>query len=812
MDREGAVRRASEALLGLVVHPAFVEADVERALPLLTEAAARALDVQRASVWLLDDAGGTLRCLDHWDRVRGSHEALDALTTSEFPRYFEALRSGRAIDAGDARRDPRTAELSAYLTQHGIGALLDATIRVEGRVVGVVCHEHVGPPRPWTVEERAVAGSLADQVTTLLLAAQRRRSDRALREIFAATARETGDGFLRALVRHLAQALGFRDTFLALVSGDRQRARVVASWTDGRPGEPMEYALDGTPCAEVAAEGACVYPSGVADRFPRDVMLREQHVESYVAAPLADSRGEAMGLLIATHDRPLTGDTKHILDVFRVFADRAAAELDRQRTTQALHASEERYRHFVESSVASILRLELHPGLPLSLPLEEQVEWLLAHADVAECNDAFAAMVGRPRAEVEGRPTRTLSPDTDAQRGGARQLLEQLRSGHGTREIEFPLSDGTRRVLATGLSPVVEGDLLVGLWITHFDVTDRTVAVEEVARLNAALRKERDYLRTEVRSVGAFGQIIGESPTLRRVLHQIDAVAPTDATVLLLGESGVGKELFARAIHDRSARADGPLVRVNCASVPRELFESEFFGHVRGAFTGATANREGRFELADGGTLFLDEIGEVPPELQPKLLRVLQEHELERVGEATTRKVDVRVVAATNRDLEAEVKAGRFRQDLYFRLATFPIRIPPLRDRTQDILPLARTFLARAARRLALPEPVIPEAEAAQLVAYDWPGNVRELQNVIERALILAKDGVAHFDLSAARVVRKAPPAPDPGRGETPDRARLASALADNDWNILRTARALGIPRPTLYRYMRLHGLQRPRE
>jgi transcriptional regulator with GAF, ATPase, and Fis domain len=244
-----------------------------------------------------------------------------------------------------------------------------------------------------------------------------------------------------------------------------------------------------------------------------------------------------------------------------------------------------------------------------------------------------------------------------------------------------------------------------------------------------------------------FGNIIGHSPALQKVLAQIATVAPTDANVLILGESGTGKELVARAIHDLSARQNRSLVRVNCASIPRELFESEFFGHVRGAFTGAIKDRVGRFELADNGTLFLDEVAEIPLELQSKLLRVLQEGQFERVGDERTRQVKVRLITATNRNLLADANAGRFRLDLYYRLGVFPIDVPPLRERLEDIEELAPHFLKQAARRLAVPPPRLTTYHVQQLQSYDWPGNVRELQNIIERAAILAKGGQLQFAL-----------------------------------------------------------------
>jgi transcriptional regulator with GAF, ATPase, and Fis domain len=264
-------------------------------------------------------------------------------------------------------------------------------------------------------------------------------------------------------------------------------------------------------------------------------------------------------------------------------------------------------------------------------------------------------------------------------------------------------------------------------------------AFEEIQSLRSRLELENEYLRQEVSE--AMGGILGTSEAIRHLIRQIELVAPTEANVLILGESGTGKELAARAIHDRSKRHHHPLVKVNCASIPAELFESEFFGHVKGAFTGALRDRIGRFQLADKGTLFLDEIGEIPLALQSKLLRVLQEGEFERIGEDTSRKVDVRVLAATNRDLAQEVKAGRFRQDLYYRLSVFPLTTPPLRHHMEDVPVLAAHFLRVFSERLHLPAPMLTAANVAALQHYDWPGNVRELQNVIERALILSRGG-----------------------------------------------------------------------
>ena len=275
-------------------------------------------------------------------------------------------------------------------------------------------------------------------------------------------------------------------------------------------------------------------------------------------------------------------------------------------------------------------------------------------------------------------------------------------------------------------------------------------ALAKVEALKDRLHDENQYLREELQAEYNFEEMVGESPAMANVRAAIETVAPTDANVVISGETGTGKEIVTRAIHALSSRRDKPLIKVNCASIPRELFESEFFGHVKGAFTGAIKDRVGRFQLADQGTLFLDEISEIPLEVQGKLLRVLQEGEFEKVGEAKTRKADVRIIVATNRSLKEEVEGGRFRQDLYYRLNVFPIDVPPLRHRGEDTQLLAIHYLERAVRKLSRGPRSLTSAEASQLLSYDWPGNVRELQNVIERAVITNRGGPLGFDLPSS--------------------------------------------------------------
>jgi len=336
-------------------------------------------------------------------------------------------------------------------------------------------------------------------------------------------------------------------------------------------------------------------------------------------------------------------------------------------------------------------------------------------------------------------------------------IYAALRDGeiHRVDEEVFWHLDGTAVPVEYTSTPILQDGGIQGAVVVFRDISERKeierqreAAFQEIKHLKEQLEQERDYLRDEIKTGSNYGEIIGASEALKRTMAQIDAVAPTPANVLILGESGVGKEMVARAIHDRSERADNPLVKVNCASIPKELFESEFFGHVKGAFTGAHRDRVGRLQLADGGTVFLDEVGEIPLDLQGKLLRALQEREFERVGDERTIKVDVRVVAATNRDLEAEVQAGRFREDLYYRLGVFPIVVPPLRDRREDIGPLAEHFLARTCSDLGRDPMNWSKQQVNQLMGHRWPGNIRELRNVIERAVILSTGGRARLDLA----------------------------------------------------------------
>jgi formate hydrogenlyase transcriptional activator len=343
---------------------------------------------------------------------------------------------------------------------------------------------------------------------------------------------------------------------------------------------------------------------------------------------------------------------------------------------------------------------------------------------------------------------------------------------------------------------------------------ENAMAYRKIEALKEKLAEEKLYLEDEIRTEHHFEDIVGESPALKRVLKQVETVAPTDSTVLLLGETGTGKEVLARAIHNLSTRRERTFVKVNCAAIPSGLLESELFGHEKGAFTGALAQKIGRFELAHQGTLFLDEVGDIPLELQPKLLRVLQEHEFERLGSTRTIRVDVRVVAATNRDLAQMIADHQFRSDLYYRLNVFPIYVPPLRERTEDIPALVRYFAQQHAHRMNKQIETIPAETMDALMRWHWPGNVRELENIIERAVILSPGPVLRVPLGELTLPSENPPPFEPPVTtlEEAEREHILRALRHSNWVIggpKGAARYLGMKRTTLQSRMRKLGISR---
>jgi len=484
------------------------------------------------------------------------------------------------------------------------------------------------------------------------------------------------------------------------------------------------------------------------------------------------------------------------------------------------------YTEISDQARANFKYRELYRSTPAMLHTVD------GNGNVVTVTDHWLQKLGYEREEVVGRPISDFFTDSDREALSGGRLQKFISQGEFNNE-ERQVVTKSGRVLDLIVSAISHRDaegnvdrmLIASKDVTERNRTERRLreTLAENVRLRDELERERDYLREEVNVAMNFGRIVGSSPVLTQMLARVEAVAETPASVLLQGESGVGKELVAHAIHARSPRAEGPLVKVNCASIPKELFESEFFGHVKGAFTGAHRDRVGRFQLADGGTLFLDEVSEIPLEQQGKLLRVLQEGEFEPVGDDVTKSVDVRVVAATNRDLEKLIFAGEFREDLFYRLSVFPIEVPPLRKRGGDIIKLAQHFLEKACNDFGRPLMKLSRAQGGMLRDYNWPGNVRELKNVIERAVILSPRNVLRLDLSMSSLGADNMSAQPEQRAEDQvltetemrrlQKRNLLAALKQTGWRVSGpdgAAEVLGVKPTTLADRIRSYGIRRP--
>ncbi len=609
----------------------------------------------------------------------------------------------------------------------------------------------------------------------------------------------TGDEFFAALVQQLAQALGTRYAFIAEFAAVKTRVRTLKFWAGMCYLDNFEYDLSGTPCEAVLAGDIRHYANDLQNCFPQDDVLRKLGVVSYLAIPLRDQSDEVVGHLGVMDTVPMTQFGTHAMSLFRIFAARGAAEVQRQRAEAKLHASEQRLAGIIESAMDGIVILDAELHIQLFNATAERLFNLPAPNAIGQ---PFGRLLPT---QMEAQFTREV--ETLRQQGADnpyRWLPDEFMAQHRD-SGSFPI-EGTLSWLR------LDGQELYTLILR--DVSERKRAAQTIQQLSLETR----YLQEEIQADHNVGAIVSSSPVMRDVLEQIARVAPTPTSVLITGETGTGKELIARAVHAQSPRLDRPLVRVNCAALSPSLVESELFGHEKGAFTGAETSRMGRFELADGGTLFLDEIGELSPDVQAKLLRVLQEGEFERVGGTTTQHCDVRIIAATNRDLDQEVEASRFRADLYYRLNVFPIRLPPLRERREDIPQLAQYFITQYSRQLGKPIDSVPESAWETLKQAAWPGNIRELANVIERAVILSTGDVLELNPATAPVSH-APAAPDDASPsmlqplEAVERAHVRAVLEHTSWVIEgeRGATTILQLHPNTLRYrMKKLGITRP--
>lgn len=632
-------------------------------------------------------------------------------------------------------------------------------------------------------------------------------ADAALREIFEGTAKETGEGFFRALVESLAKSLDVHGAMVTRCGADKRDLLALAFWMDGQFVEDYKLDITGTPCEHVIDQCRLIhFPDRLIELFPHDPEAIGSNLVSYLGMPLQDVNGQILGHVAVVDRRPLPANER-VLAIFRIFASRAAAELQRLHCEAALRERELKLCRLIDSAMDAIVELDRQLCIGRLNPAAEMAFGCIASRSLGKDFSRFLGSESRIR---------------------LLQLMEQLESRPKGRQHVWVAGGLT---ICPSDHPPFAAEATLSRFESHRKSSFALILRNVNDRLEAERRiewlaSEAEYLKTEIRELRHFEEIIGESAPLRAVLRDVEQVAPTDATVLILGETGTGKELIARAIHASSRRCSRPFVRVNCAAVPGHLMESEFFGHEQGAFTGATQKRDGRFTLAHGGTIFLDEVGELSIDVQAKLLRVLQEGEFEPVGSSRTRIVDVRVLAATNCRLEESVRKGTFRDDLFYRLNVFPIVVPPLRDRAEDIPLLASRFAACFAREIGRRiEP--PSNDCLErLQAYNWPGNVRELQNVIERAVITSHDGRLNLDRALPGISPLPVPCIYQDQPRPCDRVRTVAELAEEErknillalqsanWRVAGehgAAGMLGLKASTLSSRMRALGIRRPR-
>ncbi|MBS1599457.1 MAG: sigma 54-interacting transcriptional regulator [Bacteroidetes bacterium] len=616
-----------------------------------------------------------------------------------------------------------------------------------------------------------------------------------LRNVSEATSSVTGKDFFIQLARNINMTLAMRYALITeCVNAEKTRLRTLC-YLDGQlVVENVEYDTEGTPC-EIIMQGKDFFMSkGVEDVFPK-----EKGIQSYVGVPVfSPVNGEVIGHIIAVDPNPVTSENNQA-SVLKIFAARAGAEMERmkvedklrianQELQRLLSDSEERFRDlFEEAPIAYV-----HEGLD---------------SKFIKANRAALRILGVRPDQVPTTYGKTMAPDTpDAQRR-MKEAFESVGRGTDTSGVVLELrrrDNGNPIWIQWWSNPDRSGTYTRTMFI---DITDKVLMEKEQALLQA----QNQYLQDELKLNHNFQEIVSKSKKFHKILQQIEQVASTESTVLILGESGTGKELIARALHNISSRSKRPLVKVNCATLPANLIESELFGHEKGAFTGAMERKIGRFELADGGTIFLDEIGELPIELQAKLLRVLQEGEFERLGNPKTMRVNVRVIAATNRNLEHAIEKKEFREDLFYRLNVFPVVCPPLRERKEDIPLLVKHFCQKHEAKVGKKITNIPQKVMDALMAYDWPGNIRELENIIERALILSRNETLEYGEWLPKEKKSGSGASAQKLGDV-ERDHIIEVLKKTGWKVSGekgAAKILGLNATTLEARMKKLGIKR---
>lgn len=628
---------------------------------------------------------------------------------------------------------------------------------------------------------------------------QRKMEEELLRTVSEATSGFVGHDYFRELAKFITMTLGVKYSFISeCANEEKTRVRTISFVDHAVPIENIEYDLQGTPC-EIVMKGKDYF---CADELEK-IFPKEKGLQSYVAVPIySPSTGEILGHIAALDDKPMI-ESQNQASILRIFAARAGSEIDR------LKAEEKLRKTLMDANVQ--LQLQLKDSEERFRDLFEEAPIAYVHEGLdskfLKANRAALKILGVRPDEVPYTFGKSLVPDTpDAQRR-LKEAFDSIGRGTDTSGVVLQLrrkDNGEPIWIQWWSNPDRGGQFTRTMFI---DITQQVLMEQEKTRLQA----QNQYLQEEIKLTYNFDEIVSKSKNFQKVLQQIEQVSSTDATVLILGESGTGKELIARAVHHISNRSKRPLVKVNCATLPANLIESELFGHEKGAFTGAMERKIGRFELADGGTIFLDEIGELPVELQAKLLRVLQEGEFERLGNPKTMKVNVRVIAATNRNLQQAIEKKEFREDLYYRLNVFPVICPPLRDRKEDIPLLVNHFCKKHEGKIGKSITEITPKVMEALMAYNWPGNIRELENIIERAMIISNNNTLEYG-DWIPIDKDASARSSASKLQDIEKDHIIEVLKKTNWKVSGdkgAAKILGLNATTLEARMKKLGIKR---
>ncbi|MFH4967288.1 sigma 54-interacting transcriptional regulator [Gaetbulibacter sp. M240] len=619
----------------------------------------------------------------------------------------------------------------------------------------------------------------------------------ALKQIVESTSQFTGKEFFKALVKDLAEILDVYGVWVTEYWEEQNKLNALAFWLEGAYVDKYEYSVPNTPCEPVLnAHDICHIPSKVIDLYPKDPDLKPLGAVSYMGISLRDIDGKILGHLALLDNKPMP-EIPEVFAIFKIFASRAAAELRREIIQKKVIESESKLNRLVNGTTDAIIEFN-------------------SEMKITQANDAANQLFEIKDHKFLGTNVKNLF-DSQSFTTFESSILNynNLCETNGSLNFKEPLvclnCKGESFPSKINISSYLfENHLYYALYIRNIkDEVSRNIKIKELNAETAMLKEKVNAQQ--------FNYIIGDSEPIKKCLELVIQVARTNANVLILGETGTGKELFAKAVHESSNRSSKPMVTLNCAALPAELIESELFGHVKGAFTGALTSREGRFSLADQGSIFLDEIAELPLPLQAKLLRVIQEGTFEPVGSSETKKVDVRIIAATHRNLHKQIEEGKFREDLFYRLNVFPINIPPLRERGHDISLIANAFFEKFSKNKALSVMPLTKRDLNKLSLYHWPGNVRELQNIIERGIITSTDGNFNLDSILPNSENKTPEKSNSPNILTIDdimeieKNNIIKALNLTNWRISGeggAAQLLNLPRTTLTSKIKKFGIK----